>query len=39
MLEQNYDMNDPEGKTAFYNEVAQKLLGFKEDLEDRKSVV
>ena len=33
MLEQNYDMNDPEGKTAFYNEVAQKLLEFTEDLE------
>lgn len=33
MLEQDYDMKDPESKTAFYNEVAKKLLGFTEDLE------
>lgn len=33
ILEQNYDMKDPESKTAFYNEVAKKLLGFTEDLE------
>ena len=33
ILEQNYDMKDPEGKTAFYNEVAKKLLGFSEELE------
>ena len=26
-------MNDPESKTAFYNEVAKKLLGFTEELE------
>lgn len=33
VLEQNYDMNDPESKTAFYNETAGKLLGFSEELE------
>lgn len=33
ILEQDYDMKDPEGKTAFYNEVARKLLGFTEELE------
>lgn len=33
MMEQNYDMSDPESKTAFYNEVAKKLLGFTEALE------
>ncbi len=33
ILEQNYDMNDPESKTAFYNEIAQRLLGFPEELE------
>ena len=33
VLEQNYDMNDPESKTAFYNETARKLLGFSEELE------
>lgn len=33
ILEQNYDMKDPEGKTAFYNEVAKRLLGFTEQLE------
>lgn len=33
VLEQNYDMNDPEAKTAFYNEIAGKLLGFSEELE------
>lgn len=33
ILEQNYDMNDPESKTAFYNEIARKLLGFSEELE------
>lgn len=33
ILEQQYDMHDPEGKTAFYNEVAQKLCGFTEKLE------
>ena len=33
VLEQNYDMRDPESKTAFYNEVARRLLGFSEELE------
>ncbi len=33
ILEQSYDMNDPESKTAFYNEIAKKLLGFTEELE------
>lgn len=33
ILEKQYDMHDPEGKTAFYNEVAKKLCGFTEKLE------
>lgn len=33
ILEQKYDMHDPESKTSFYNEIAQKLLGFSEELE------
>lgn len=33
ILEQQYDMHDPEGKTAFYNELAKKLCGFSEKLE------
>lgn len=33
ILEQQHDMHDPESKTAFYNEVAQKLCGFTEKLE------
>lgn len=33
IMQENYDMNDPESKTAFYNEIAQKLLGFSEELE------
>lgn len=33
VLEQNYDMRDPESKTAFYNEVARRLLGFTQELE------
>lgn len=33
IIQENYDMNDPESKTAFYNEIAQKLLGFSEELE------
>lgn len=33
VLEQNYDMRDPQGKTAFYNEAARRLLGFREELE------
>ena len=31
--EGKHDMNDPEGKTTFYNEVAGMLLGFSEELE------
>ncbi len=33
ILEQNYDMTDPQGKTAFYQETARKLLEFTEDIE------
>lgn len=33
IMQENYDMNDPESKTVFYNEIAQKLLGFSEELE------
>lgn len=33
MKQDQYDMNDPESKTAFYNEIANKLLGFTEELE------
>lgn len=33
VLEQNYNLKDPEGKTAFYNAVAEKLLEFDEELE------
>lgn len=33
MMEQNYDLGDPESKTLFYNEIAKKLLEFDEGLE------
>lgn len=33
ILQESYDMKDPESKTAFYNEVARKLLAFSEELE------
>ena len=33
IMESQHDMNDPESKTAFYNEVAKKLLSFSEELE------
>lgn len=33
ILQQQYDMHDPESKTSFYNEVAKKLCGFSEKLE------
>ncbi|MFV0465076.1 MAG: DNA primase [Lachnospiraceae bacterium] len=33
ILQQEYDLNDPEGKTSFYNETAKKLLQFTEELE------
>lgn len=29
----DYDMNDPEQKTSFYNDIAKMLLGFPEELE------
>lgn len=33
ILEQNYNMDDPQGKTAFYYEAARKLLEFPEEIE------
>lgn len=33
MLERNYDLKDPESKTKFHNEIAQKLCGFEEEVE------
>ena len=33
IIEKSFDMNDPEGKTGFYNEVAKKLLEFGQELE------
>ena len=33
ILERDYDMNSPEGKTAFHNEVARRLTEFEEELE------
>ncbi len=33
VLEQNYNLGDPEGKTAFFNEIARKILEFEEELE------
>ena len=33
ILERDYDMKDPESKTAFYNEIAKRLLEFSEELE------
>lgn len=33
ILERDFNLGDPEGKTAFYNAVAQKILGFEEELE------
>lgn len=33
VLEQEYDLRDPEGKTAFYNAVARRILEFEEELE------
>jgi DNA primase len=32
VMEQQYDMKDPESKTKFFHEVAKKLLEFREDL-------
>ncbi len=33
VLEQKYNLKDPESKTAFYNDIARKLLEFEEELE------
>jgi DNA primase len=33
IMQKDYDMKDPESKTAFYNDIAKKLLGFSEELE------
>ena len=33
MLEREFDLNDPEGKTNFHNEIARKLCEFGEDVE------
>lgn len=33
VLEQNYDLRDPESKTAFYTAIAEKILEFDEELE------
>ena len=33
ILQQQYDMNDPESKTNFFKAIAEKLLGFSEELE------
>ena len=33
IMQAGYDMKDPESKTAFYNEIAKKLLAFSEELE------
>lgn len=33
LLEEEYDLKDPEGKTAFYNETAKRLLQFGEEIE------
>lgn len=33
ILETKHDMNDPTSKTAFFNEIADKLLYFSEELE------
>lgn len=33
VIEQGYDLRDPESKTAFFNEIARKILEFEEELE------
>ncbi|WP_075718448.1 DNA primase [Roseburia sp. 499] len=33
VMEQNYNLKDPESKTAFYNAIADKILEFEEQLE------
>ena len=33
VMEQNYDLTDPDSKTRFFNEVAGRIVGFEEELE------
>ena len=33
IMEEDYDLKDPEGKATFYNEIAKQLLQFSEELE------
>ncbi len=33
MMERDFDLRDPESKTAFFHQVAQKILTFEEELE------
>lgn len=33
VMQKSYDMKDPQGKTAFYEEVAAKLVTFEQELE------
>lgn len=33
VIEQRHDLNDPQDKTAFQTEVAERILGFTEDIE------
>lgn len=33
ILQESYDMSDPESKTKFFNEVAKKLVTFSEEIE------
>ncbi|MCR4779215.1 MAG: DNA primase [Lachnospiraceae bacterium] len=33
VLEQNFDLNDPDGRTKFHNEMAKKLLVFTDEIE------
>ena len=33
VLEQNFDMNSPDGKTAFFDEVAKRLNEFEDEIE------
>ncbi|WP_313127923.1 DNA primase [Anaerocolumna sp.] len=33
VLEQEYDLSDPEEKTKFFNEIAKKMLNFTEEIE------
>lgn len=33
ILQRDYDLTDPEGKTRFHNEIAKRLCGFSEEVE------